>query len=60
MCNYELDVVELRLYAHNRWSKMLLYLCYSRVTLLHFHDWKSKPKWLEEMTIRHAKGIQSQ
>ena len=59
-CNYELNMVELRLYAHNRWSKMQLYLCYSRVTLLHFHDWKPKPKWLEEMTIRHAKGIQSQ
>ena len=31
----------------------------SRDTLLHFLDWKSKPKWLEEVTFRHANGFKS-
>ena len=36
--------------------------CYPRssgVTLLHFLDWKSKPKWLEEVTFHHANGFKS-
>ena len=31
----------------------------SGVSLLHFLDWKSKPKWLEEVTFRHANGFES-
>ena len=38
---------------------MYHYPQYSGVTLLHFLDWKSKPKWLEEVTVRHANGFKS-
>ena len=38
---------------------MYHYPRYSGVTLLYFLDWKFKPKWLEEMTFRHANGFKS-